>query len=95
MLPLMRSTFSSRVNPTSYSFRGDGFHWKAKGREPFLNMAGYSGLDSQNVMFWDSRIERYVAYPRINLPPFKRTVGRTESPTLGDFPDPVVVPAAR
>ena len=69
----------------------DGFHWKAKGSEPFLNMAGQSGLDSQNVMFWDSRIERYVAYPRINLPPFKRTVGRTESPTLGDFPDPVVV----
>ena len=69
----------------------DGFHWKAKGSEPFLNMAGHSGLDSQNVMFWDSRIERYVAYPRINLPPFKRTVGRTESPTLGDFPDPVVV----
>ena len=81
--------FSGQPNKLFVS--GDGFHWKAKGREPFLNMAGHSGLDSQNVMFWDSRIERYVAYPRINLPPFNRTVGRSESPTLGDFPDPVVV----
>ncbi len=81
--------FSGQPNKLFVS--GDGFHWKAQGREPFLNMAGHSGLDSQNVMFWDSRIKRYVAYPRINLPPFNRTVGRSESPTLGDFPDPVVV----
>ena len=81
--------FSGQPNKLFVS--GDGFQWKAKGSEPFLNMAGHSGLDSQNVMFWDSRIESYVAYPRINLPPFSRTVGRTAIPTLGDFPDPVVV----
>ncbi len=81
--------FSGQPNKLFVS--GDGFHWKAQGSEPFLNMAGHSGLDSQNVMFWDSRIKRYVAYPRINLPPFNRTVGRSESPTLGDFPDPVLV----
>lgn len=69
----------------------DGFHWKPKGKTPFLNLGGHSGLDSQNVMFWDSRIHKYVAYPRLNVGRLMRTVGRSESPRLGDFPDPIVM----
>ncbi|MGI9455646.1 MAG: hypothetical protein ACR2NU_03745 [Aeoliella sp.] len=81
--------FSGQPNKLFVS--GDGIHWNPKGAEPFLNMAGNSGLDSQNVMFWDTRTKKYVAYPRINLAGFNRTVGRTESEMLGSFPDPVVV----
>ena len=69
----------------------DGFHWVQKGPAPFLNMAGHSGLDSQNVMFWDTRIEKYVAYPRLNDPTLMRTVARSESAVFGDFPDPAIV----
>ncbi len=49
-------------------------------------------LDSQNVIFWDDRLGKYVAYFRKNVPRFPgraalrtRTVARAESATLASF----------
>ena len=39
-------------------------------------------------MFWDTRLEKYVAYPRLWNP--DRVVGRSESETFGDFPVPEI-----
>ena len=47
-------------------------------------------LDSQNVIFWDERINSYAAYVRRNLRPFAsqgRSVARCESKKLSRFPD--------
>lgn len=95
--------FSGNENKAFYS--RDGIRWTATGKQPFLNLAGHhDGLDSQNVIFWDRRLEKYVAYPRINTPnplatgpksiKIIRTVGRTESSTFGNFPKPEIVFAA-
>lgn len=46
-------------------------------------------LDSQNVIFWDDRLEKYVAYVRKNKQLSTgqyRTVARAESPDLHSFP---------
>jgi hypothetical protein len=78
-------------SPNKLYVSPDGIHWNAQGKTPFLNLGKFAGLDSQNVMFWDTRNRKYVAYPRLWAGPLMRTVGRTESGTLGDFPDPKVV----
>ena len=78
-------------SPNKAFVSADGFHWNPKGEVPFLNMGGRSGLDSQNVMMWDTRIAKYVAYPRLNDPKLMRTVARAESDTFGNFPDPAIV----
>jgi len=70
---------------------GDGIHWQVTHRS-ILNyrpMAKGHHLDSQNVIFWDDRIHKYVAYVRKNLndPESQgRSVARAESDRLGDFP---------
>ena len=85
----------------------DGIHWKQYGKEPFLDMSKVRSLpgamswtlDSQNVIFWDTRLQKYVAYPRINFEQpadwaathFLRKYARMESKTLGDFGDFQVV----
>ena len=80
----------------------EGVHWTQFGSEPFLDLSEAAklpkkvrgtGLDSQNVMFWDTRLNKYVCYPRVNfyLPDgwrpgnFLRTFCRLESDTLGGF----------
>jgi hypothetical protein len=57
-------------------------------------------LDSQNVMFWDEGLKKYVAFVRRNfLEPERRgrSIARAESDHLGEFPLtqdlPVVLPA--
>jgi hypothetical protein len=48
-------------------------------------------LDSQNVVFWDTRLRRYVMYARFNLPTDRgtarvvRVFRRAESSRFGDF----------
>ena len=68
----------------------DGLHWK----HAFTNVITYNTavkphhLDSQNVIFWDDRIEKYVAYFRKNMrePGSQgRTVARAESTNLSYF----------
>ena len=80
----------------------DGIHW----RHAFTNVITYDStvkphhLDSQNVIFWDDRIQKYVAYFRKNMRGAGsqgRTVARSESPDLTYFSrvedSPVVIQA--
>ncbi len=68
----------------------DGVHWK----RAFTNVITFNNtvkphhLDSQNVIFWDERIRKYVAYFRKNMREFGsqgRTIARAESPELSFF----------
>jgi hypothetical protein len=71
----------------------DGIRWTPSGSEPFLDTATYEHmtLDSQNVVFWDTRFGKYVLYARFNLPNnrgtsrIRRTFWRAESAIFGDF----------
>jgi hypothetical protein len=80
----------------------DGLHWK----HAFTNVITYNTavkphhLDSQNVIFWDDRIQKYVAYFRKNMrePGSQgRTVARSETTNLSFFAEvddcPVVIQA--
>lgn len=93
-------------NPNRLYVSADGYHWTQSGQEPFLDLSAVTDtptmmnfhLDSQNVMFWDERINQYVVYPRLNLKPSQtqdqwmgRTIGHTASPTLDSFPIPQIV----
>ncbi|MBL7154126.1 MAG: hypothetical protein ISS79_10430 [Phycisphaerae bacterium] len=68
----------------------DGIHWELTHRDIMKFRSERHHLDSQNVIFWDERLGRYVAYVRRNLrPPGSpgRSVARAESKDLGHFPD--------
>jgi len=70
---------------------GDGVHWKPTHSSVVYALPDEksSHLDSQNVIFWDDRIHKYVAYVRYNRPKERgraRTIARGESDHLGDFP---------
>lgn len=65
----------------------DGVHWKLRHRDviTFDHTAKPHHLDSQNVIFWDARLRKYVAYFRRNLrdPTAQcRTVARAELASL-------------
>jgi len=69
---------------------GDGIHWKLTHSNIMKFTSEKHHLDSQNVIFWDERIKRYVAYVRRNVRPFGtqgRSVARAESKDLSSFPD--------
>jgi hypothetical protein len=69
---------------------GDGIHWKLTGRDITKFRSERHHLDSQNVIFWDDRISKYVAYVRRNLRPAGsqgRSVARAESADLSHFAD--------
>lgn len=68
----------------------NGVHWRVthKGICTYRTQDKRHHLDSQNIMFWDDRIAKYVLYCRRNL--FGegvqgRSVARAESPDLGRF----------
>lgn len=68
----------------------DGIHWRITHEKvlTFTQPEGRQHLDSQNVIFWDDRIGKYVAYMRFNRfrPGFRgRSVVRSESDRLGGF----------
>jgi len=69
----------------------DGIRWAPTGRVPFLDhkIDPRLTLDAQNVIFWDTRLQKYVCYPRCNIPAqglgIVRKFGRAESKTFGDF----------
>jgi len=68
----------------------DGIHWRLTHRDVMKFRSEKHHLDSQNVIFWDKRIHKYVAYVRKNLrPPFSqgRSIARAESDDLARFPD--------
>ncbi|HSW46625.1 MAG TPA: hypothetical protein VLM89_13765 [Phycisphaerae bacterium] len=68
----------------------DGIHWRKTHDKvlTFTQPDGRQYLDSQNVIFWDDRIRKYVAYMRFNwfIEGFRgRSVARSESDHLGGF----------
>jgi hypothetical protein len=69
----------------------DGIHWRLTHRSVVIARPQERGhhLDSQNVMFWDDRIEKYVTFVRKNRrdPGSQgRTIARGESDSLDSFP---------
>jgi len=78
----------------------DGLHWKPYLDGPILTMKDQ--FDTQNQIFWDDRIEKYVGYVRLNhriasrhrrfLNNYPiRKVGRFETADLAKCPTPEVV----
>ena len=68
----------------------DGIHWELTHRDIMKFRSERHHLDSQNVIFWDERLGRYVAYVRRNLRPAAsqgRSVARAEAGDLGHFAD--------
>jgi hypothetical protein len=69
----------------------DGIHWKHTHRDvvTYDTTVKPHHLDTQNVIFWDSRLNKYVSYIRKNsMEPGSqqgRSVGRGESSTLSSF----------
>lgn len=45
----------------------DGVHWKLKVRAAITFRGPQAHLDTKNIIFWDARLNRYVAYVRKNL----------------------------
>ena len=73
----------------------DGIHWKLTHKNVLVFESEKHHLDSQNLIFWDDRIQRYVAYIRRNLrPPGSqgRAVARSESSDLGRFMNAEITP---
>ena len=76
----------------------DGLDWKRSDRPVLVKKRSY---DTQNQIFWDDRVGRYVAYVRLNAPKARREpggalvgdrqIGRSESPDLKQFSEPKVV----
>jgi len=69
----------------------DGIHWKLTHESVVTARPQEKGhhLDCQNVIFWDDRLKKYVAFVRKNRrdPGSQgRTIARGESDHLGDFP---------
>ncbi|MHC4084765.1 MAG: hypothetical protein ACYSU3_07675 [Planctomycetota bacterium] len=68
----------------------DGIHWKLTHRNIVKFRSERHHLDSQNVIFWDERINKYVAYVRRNQRPVGspgRSIARAESTNLSRFAD--------
>ncbi|UCD27496.1 MAG: hypothetical protein JSV03_10270, partial [Planctomycetota bacterium] len=66
----------------------DGIHWKLTHRFVLTARPQERGhhLDCQNVIFWDNRINKYVAYGRRNIFGAGRSVFRGEADRLDGFP---------
>jgi len=69
----------------------DGIHWRLTHENIMTYRPEVKGhhLDSQNVMFWDEGLKKYVAFVRRNfLEPERRgrSIARAESDHLGGFP---------
>ncbi len=85
------ATRISDVNKHTVIFSSpDGIHWRLTHDKvlTFTHPEGRQHLDSQNVIFWDDRIGKYVAYMRYNrhVPGFRgRSVARGESATFDGF----------
>jgi hypothetical protein len=66
----------------------DGIHWKLTHPAILTYNSPVHHLDSQNVIFWDDRLNKYVAYMRKNMRVHGsqgRAIARSESPKLGGF----------
>lgn len=84
------SRISDEMKDTFVWSSPDGIHWRMTHKNvlTFNHPEGRQYLDSQNVIFWDDRISKYVAYMRYNwfMKGFRgRAIARSESDRLGGF----------
>ncbi len=72
------------------SVSSDGANWELLHKGVFPGEALYPrGMDSQNVCFYDTRLDKFVAYVRVNRG--GRAIGRSVTDDLSRFPMPEVV----
>ena len=64
----------------------DGIRWMPKGDAPFWRRGGDLHLDTQNVIFWDTRLKKYVAFPRLFNGKVGRAVGYCVADKFTDIP---------
>lgn len=92
--PEERFRYATRISDeykhTAIFSSPDGIHWKLTHPKvlSFTRDDKRQHLDSQNVIFWDDRLGKYVAYMRRNQfqPGWRgRSVARSESATLDGF----------
>ena len=92
--PAERFRYATRISDdykhTAIFSSPDGIHWKLTHKKvlSFTRDDKRQHLDSQNVIFWDDRLNKYVAYMRRNQfqPGIRgRSVARSESATLDGF----------
>jgi hypothetical protein len=82
-----RFKFAARKKPGLWIFTSaDGLHWAPLGDGAVLSKGHF---DTQNQVFWDDRIGKYVGYVRRWEP--LRKVGRSETSDLGHWPEPEIV----
>lgn len=67
------------------AFSPDGIHWKPYEKNPVMK----HGSDTGQVVLWDPRIERYVAFGRFGAG--GRKVARTDSPDFINWSEPKLV----
>ena len=71
----------------------DGIHWQVLDNDPMVVAPSETGLgfDSQNIAFWDSARDEYVAYTRGKSPGGKRAIRRTVSNDFRNWSKPELI----
>src|SRR5690606_11522152 len=83
---------SAEVDQLDLHRSADGIAWRLAHARVMAYSSKKHHLDSQDVVFWDDRLGRYVAFVRrgVDKTPGTarvRTVARAESPRIERFPD--------
>ena len=82
-----RFKFAARKKPGLWIYTSpDGIRWQPLGDGAVLSKGHF---DTQNQVFWDDRIDRYVGYVRRWGP--LRKIGRSETADLRQWPEPEIV----
>ena len=86
---------ANHVTVMSYAYSADGIHWIHGAPElPVnynMNPILHFGSDTQCVVTWDRELRRYVGYFRNLEPNGARSIGRSETQSLLDWPMPKTV----
>lgn len=88
LLPLLVTEPDDRLRLDLFG-SADGIHWRRTHERVMTHVSARDQLDTQNVIRWDARAERFVAFVRRNLFfPWgrSRAIARAESETLARFP---------
>jgi predicted GH43/DUF377 family glycosyl hydrolase len=80
-----KMTYCGPKSTTLAAVSKDGIHWNFK-KEPIIN----SQADSQNIIYWDEFLQKYVGYFRIWRKE-RRGVARSVSEDFWHWPDPEVI----
>ncbi len=75
-----------RIDALFGAVSADGLYWKPIEKPFLLHMS-----DNPNMMYYDTCLQKYVLYTRVNWMYGRRAIGRSESDTFGPFPQPEMV----